>query len=261
MTASSTVPALRSAPGTGTPSDIELIHRQRWILAQRPELRWVYQQWFARLLGCAAGSAPVIEVGSGPGLLKEHAPHVIATDLTPGAWLDLACDACALPFRSGTVGALVMVDVLHHLPHPLAFLDEAARVLRPGGRLAMIEPWITPVSFLLYRYLHHEACDLAVDLDDPFAGADKKAFDGNAAIPFRVLDHLRRRVQPFRVIRRDAFLGLPYLVTLGFKCERRLPWPVVAIANASERVLGPVGRLAATRVLLVLETSPGATPA
>jgi hypothetical protein len=29
---------------------------------------------------------------------------------------------------------------------------EAARVLRPGGRIAMIESWITVPSFVLYRY-------------------------------------------------------------------------------------------------------------
>jgi hypothetical protein len=30
-------------------------------------------------------------------------------------------DGCSLPFRSRTVGALVMVDVIHYLPTPLEF--------------------------------------------------------------------------------------------------------------------------------------------
>ena len=98
----------------------------------------------------------------------------------------------ALSFQSGSVGALVMVDVLHHLPKPLEFLAEAGRVLSPGGRLAMIEPWITVPSYLLYRYFHHEDCSLAVDVRRPFDELDKRAFDGNAAIPFKLLKHFKQ---------------------------------------------------------------------
>jgi SAM-dependent methyltransferase len=72
--------------------------------------------------------------------------------------LDIVCGANPLPFRSGSLGGVVMLDVLHHLPEPLEFLNEASRVLRPGGRLVMIEPCITCPSYLLYRYFHDEDC-------------------------------------------------------------------------------------------------------
>jgi SAM-dependent methyltransferase len=50
----------------------------------------------------------------------------------------------------------VMQDVLHHVPEPRRFFKEAARCVRPGGTIVMIEPWVTGWSRFVYRKLHHE---------------------------------------------------------------------------------------------------------
>ena len=148
-------------------SDAATLARHRAAWQARPELRSVYREWFERLLAAAAARRPVVEIGSGPGFFKECAPSLVATDVVPGLSVDVRCDADVLPFRSDSVGAIVMVDTLHHLPRPLDFLSEAARVLKPGGRLAMVEPWITAPSWVLYRYFHHEECRLGVDVARP----------------------------------------------------------------------------------------------
>ncbi|MCC7043819.1 MAG: ArsR family transcriptional regulator, partial [Acidobacteria bacterium] len=45
----------------------------------------------------------------------------------------------ALPIDDGTLDAAVMMLVLHHLPSPAAALSEACRVLKPGGRLLIVD--------------------------------------------------------------------------------------------------------------------------
>lgn len=45
----------------------------------------------------------------------------------------------ALPIPDGTLDAVTCVLVLHHLPAPGVALAEAARALRPGGRLLLVD--------------------------------------------------------------------------------------------------------------------------
>jgi SAM-dependent methyltransferase len=235
-------------------SDLEFVEQHRTIWAARPELRSVYEEFFQHLLDAVGERVPVVELGAGPGFFKEYRPSLIATDVISTRWVDFVCDACVLPFESESVGALVMLDVLHHLPHPLNFMVEAARVLRPAGVVAMIEPWITPASYLLYRYLHHEDCTLRIDIRSPFETTGKNAFDGNATIPYNLVRYYSRTsAPPLRLARMKPFLGLGYLASFGFKRTRPLSPRFISFARASEKVAGPIGRWNATRALLVWE--------
>jgi len=44
-------------------------------------------------------------------------------------------DACRLPFADGAFDVVLAVECIYHFPSKAAFLKEAHRVLRPGGRL------------------------------------------------------------------------------------------------------------------------------
>jgi SAM-dependent methyltransferase len=51
-----------------------------------------------------------------------------------------SADATELPFRDRSFDAVLIRDLLHHVADRRAVLAEAVRVLRPGGRLTVIEP-------------------------------------------------------------------------------------------------------------------------
>src|SRR5437762_1724449 len=106
---------------------------------RKPILRVVYEDFYARL---AAACRPglTIELGGGIGNLKRQFARLITTDIQFAPWLDCVADAQRLPFAANSVTNIVMVDVLHHLELPVVFFREVERVLRPGGRLLMVEP-------------------------------------------------------------------------------------------------------------------------
>jgi len=51
-----------------------------------------------------------------------------------------AADAAALPFPQRAFASVFIRDLLHHVGEPRAVLEEAVRVLAPGGRLCLLEP-------------------------------------------------------------------------------------------------------------------------
>lgn len=240
---------------------LERLLEHRAIWNAKPVLADVYGVWFRDLVSLAAPAQRVIEIGAGPGLLTEwaraHRPDLgwIATDLLPAPWNDVAADAAALPVRAGCVDLVVGVDVLHHLARPRDLFAEAARVTTPGGRIALLEPWVTPVSYPVYRYVHQEGCTLGIDPWDPFgAVAQKDAFEGDAALPWRIvrstaeLDWRRLGFAPPRVVTANGFA---YLMTLGFRRASLLPRPAARAFLWLDRALGALSRWTGMRALLV----------
>jgi SAM-dependent methyltransferase len=231
-------------------------HRRLW--ARKPVLARVYAPWFERLLAEAARDATVVEVGAGPGTLRafarEHRPDLrwLATDLEPVPWNDVAADAGRLPVRDAAAQAVLGLDVLHHLPDPAAFFKEAARVLAPGGRLALVEPWVSPLSWPIYRFLHEEDCRLGVDPWHPFPAA-KAGFDGDAALPWRIVrdaradDWRRFGLGPPRLRRLNAF---GYLLSLGFRPASLLPLGLAGPAQRLDEWTGLLAPLSALRAFL-----------
>ena len=102
-------------------------------------------------------------------------------------------DGQEFPFKDRSLKGVVMVDVLHHLPNVRRFLTEAARCVKTGGVIAMIEPWNTPWSRLIYRHLHHEPFEPdSQRWEIPSGGPLSQA---NSALPWMVFERDRRRFQ------------------------------------------------------------------
>lgn len=109
-------------------------------------------------LGLRAG-ARVLDAGCGTGraltpLREAVGPSgvVVGADLTPAmlaaavrAGRDRAgrlmlADVTALPLRSASLDAVFAAGLIAHLPRPQENLRELARVVRPGGALALFHP-------------------------------------------------------------------------------------------------------------------------
>jgi SAM-dependent methyltransferase len=224
----------------------------------KPVLRAIYDDLYRRIAQRCYGG-PTLEIGGGSGNLKAFAPQVIASDILSAPWLDVVADAHRLPFVSGSIGNVVVFDVLHHLERPRLFLVEAERVLRPGGRIVMVEPAITPVSWPFYRFLHPEPMHMGVDpLAEGALDPQRDPYDSNQAVPTLLFGRhcaaLSRAVPGMKLIERRFVSLFAYPLSGGFRNWSLLPaWsvkPLLRLEHALEPILGP---LAAFRLIAVLE--------
>jgi SAM-dependent methyltransferase len=171
--------------------DPRTTHLRRRIIRQKPFLRRIYEDWYGWIASnIPSGGGRVLELGSGAGFLEEFISELITTDIFFCPYVNMVMDGCTMPFEDGSLKAIVMVDVFHHIPNVQAFLAEAVRCLMPGGKVLMVEPWITAWSRFVYTRLHHEPINvMAEDWSFPACGPLSGA---NSALPWIVFERDRR---------------------------------------------------------------------
>jgi SAM-dependent methyltransferase len=236
----------------------QILHRSRW--EKKESIRLLYGDFHRRLLDCCP-EGRVLDIGSGTAHIKNSRPDIVSADILAFPGIDVVADAHRLPFPNGCFSGVVMLDVLHHLERPIEFLKEASRVLRPGGRLAMIEPAMTTLARRFYDRFHEEPVDMSAD---PFADVtidpDRDPFDANQAIPSLLFaaQPARRQVEaaiPALRVRTVDWLSLfAYPMSGGFQSWSLMPAALVRPMLAfEEKVPRAVRRQIAFRMIVILE--------
>jgi SAM-dependent methyltransferase len=215
---------------------------RREIIRSKRFLRRIYEEWYAAIAAAQPPcDGPVLELGSGAGFLSEFIPGLITSELfaTPGA--ALVMDAHTMPLREGCLRAIVMTNVLHHLARPRRFFAEAARCVKPGGAMVMIEPWVTSWGRWVYTHLHHEpfvpeAPRWEFPQSGPLSGA-------NGALPWilfvRDRDRFERDFPMWAVRTIRPIMPFRYLISGGVSLRSLVPGWSFTAWRALETCMSP----------------------
>ena len=171
---------------------------------------------FAALLDIGTGTGRVLEclasrIGRGIGIDTSRDMLAVARARLAAAGL-AHChvrqgDMYALPMLDGSFDAVTLHLVLHYADRPAAVLAEAARVLKPGGRLVVVDFAPHTVEALREQHAHRRLGFSDAEIAEWFAAAglaarDTVALKGN---PLTVkLWAADRRAPSRRVARRRA---------------------------------------------------------
>ncbi len=196
------------------------------IIASKPFLKAIYDEWYSLLASeLPAGEGPTLEIGSGAGHCAQFIPGLITSEIVRCPSVRIVLDARQLPFGAGSLRAIVMTNVLHHIPNVGRFFEEASRCLRSGGKVLMIEPWVTPWSKFIYTRFHHEpfdpnAADWSFTTSGPLSSA-------NGALPWIIFVRDREKFEPhfpeLRIEQIRPFMPFRYMVSGGVGMRSLMP--------------------------------------
>lgn len=112
---------------------------------------------YDKVITSASSGDLCLSIGGGP---KRQSPNLTNLNIGPFSNVDVVADAHLLPYGCATVDAIYCEAVLEHLQDPTTAVQEMFRVLKPGGKVIAITPFMQgfhgyPYHFQNFTFLGH----------------------------------------------------------------------------------------------------------
>lgn len=215
-----------------------ILHRE--IIQSKYFLKQIYVEWYKMILkkiGPTTNRA-ILELGSGGGFFKSICPEIITSDILPLEHCDKTFSAESIPYENESVDAVVMINVFHHIPHCDVFLREAQRVLKPNGKIVMIEPYNCLWSRFVYGKFHHEPFDVFADWIFVSTGPLSSS---NQALPYIVFERdlqlFKAKFPSLLLTEIDFHSPISYLISGGVSMRSIAPGFLFPIIHRIESVV------------------------
>lgn len=224
-----------------TPSAYRL-HRE--IIERKALLREVYGFYFKELIAPLEPVAgkKIVEIGAGAYNTDEYEPSVITSNSGMNRYIKVVFDAQVMPFKDASLDGVVMLNVLHHIPRARLFFDEVSRTLKDGGVMVMVEPYFSPLGWLIYKYLHHEP----VIKMPPSVWEIPDGFVANQIMPYHIFTRDRNIFElgypDLKVEAVTAHMCCAHLISGGLTYRALAPDSMRGFVWGLERLLVPFKR-------------------
>lgn len=231
-----------------------LEHRKK--IRQKKFLNKIYLDFYQIFKETNIPNGPIVEIGSGGGFIKDIMPNVITSDVIKGPTIDKVFSATKLPFKSNSIAAFVMIDVLHHIKDSERALKEMFRCLKPNGKVIMIEPYNSLLGGFIFKTIHPERKNYK-----PAAGwkikGHRRMTDSNPALPWIIFERDRKifekKFPKFKINQVNPHTPFRYLISGGLTKLQFLPTSFYPLVKSLEKKLSPLNKYLGMFVTIELE--------
>lgn len=105
----------------------------------------------------------IVNLGSGS---KRVRRDILNLDVVPVAEVDIVADMAELPFRDGSLDMVISECALEHVPRASRAISEIARVVRPGGFVYVVVPFLYPFHEAPNDYFRWTKAGLCAEFSD-----------------------------------------------------------------------------------------------
>ncbi len=235
-------------------NEAEMLIMQRKIIKSKPILQLLYENFYKEMERFMSKDGLNVEIGTGHGYSRTYFKNLIITDRVFTPHIEICNDAQSLPFRDNTLDTIMMIGVLHHMKTPDKFFDEARRVLKKEGKIVMIEPYVSFFSYPVYRFLHHEGCNLKSKSCD---SEKYHLLDANIAIPTIFFKKERKQFEKnyrdLKIVYESYHTVFHFFASGSYKYPSLLPKFLLPTLLKVEKNLQPLGKWIGSLMTIVVQ--------
>jgi glycosyltransferase involved in cell wall biosynthesis len=203
--------------------------------------------------------AEYLEIGAGAGISKDFLKEyrIQRTDFMGSDDNDIRgnVDAHALPYKNDEFDGVLLFDALHHFTMPLDAMKECLRVTKPGGKIILIEPYVSLFSYPIYKFFHFEKTSWIYRIDSS-DGAPSGPEQGDQGISKAILKSLKYSKTPqlkeLSSWNYSLITPFSFFLTGGATSPLKIPSGVIKFAVMIEnRIPKVLMRFIAARIFIV----------
>jgi len=241
---------------------IELLKKQI-INSQKPGIKR-YLEYLYSLIEKELVGKQILEIGAGAGLSSNFIKdkNIVLTDIL--AWenekVQGLVNASDLPFNDNHFDSVFSVDAIHHMEFPVKAISEACRVVRSGGRVVIIEPYVSFFSFLIYKLFHNEQTTWNYRIASNGSGISALASEGEQATLQAILDQteiinlIKKPVNKELRLSRIYLSPVSFFATGGLSKPLPIPAGMIALILFIEKLVpAKIMKFISARQLLIIE--------
>ncbi len=234
--------------------EAEMLVCQRKIIDSKPVLRSMYDNFHSEIKRFVPEDGINVEMGTGHGYTGKYFRNLIQTDRVLTPHIAVCSDAQVMPFKNNSLDTVIIFGTLHHLKTPECFFSEALRVLKKHGKIVIIEPYVSLLSYPILKLF----CPEELNMKSRTCSSDKyHLIDANVAIPTIFFRKERKEFEnkypDLKIIYESYHTIFQFFASGGYSSPNLMPVFLLPALLWIEDKLRPLGKWLGSMMTIVIE--------